>query len=68
MLKYSPVIKEGIPKLKKGSKEYSSYWSTQIDRCKNGYKPSNLNTSFPLASTCNFAPGDVVPIPTSKLL
>ena len=40
MLKYSPVIKEGIPNLKKGSKEYLNYWSTQIDRCKNGYKPS----------------------------
>lgn len=39
MLKYSPVIREGIPNLKKGSKEYYDYWNTQIDRCKNGYKP-----------------------------
>jgi hypothetical protein len=40
MLKYSPVVKEGIPNLRKGSKEYNKYWSTQIDRCRNGYKPS----------------------------
>jgi hypothetical protein len=40
MLKYSPVVKEGIPKLSKGSKEYNKYWSLQIDRCRNGYKPS----------------------------
>jgi hypothetical protein len=40
MLKYSPVVREGIPVLKKGSKEYYKYWNTQIDRCKNGYKPS----------------------------
>ena len=40
MLKYSPVIKEGIPQLARGSKEYNAYWATQIDRCRNGYKPS----------------------------
>jgi len=40
MLKYSPVVKEGIPQLAPGSKDYNRYWSLQIDRCKNGYKPS----------------------------
>tara|TARA_R110002110_G_scaffold175861_1_gene379637 strand:+ start:2911 stop:4788 length:1878 start_codon:yes stop_codon:yes gene_type:complete len=40
MLKYSPVIREGIPQLQKGSKDYFKYWNTQIDRCKNGYKPN----------------------------
>ncbi len=40
MLKYSPVVRNGIPELKRGSKEYKKYWHTQIDRCKNGYKPS----------------------------
>ena len=39
MLKYSPVIIEGIPNLKKGSKEYNQYWAKQIDRCLHGYKP-----------------------------
>lgn len=38
-LKYSPVVKDGIPNLKAGSKEYKQYWATQIDRCRNGYKP-----------------------------
>jgi hypothetical protein len=38
--KYAPVAKEGIPKLKIGSKEYIKYWNLQIDRCKNGYKPN----------------------------
>lgn len=40
MLKYSPVVREGIPNLIKGSKDYFAYWKLQIDRCKNGYKPS----------------------------
>jgi len=40
MLKYSPVVREGVPQLAVGSKEYNRYWTMQIDRCKNGYKPS----------------------------
>jgi len=40
MLKYSPVVKEGIPAYKKYSKDWKKYWALQKDRCLNGYKPS----------------------------
>ena len=41
MLKYSPVVREGIPAYKKYSSEWQKYWALQRDRCINGYKPSS---------------------------
>jgi len=39
-LKYSPATKFNTDRLETGSIEYYDYWENEIDRCKNGYKPS----------------------------
>ena len=39
MLKYSPVVKDGVPDYKVGSLDYKRYWNLQYKRCLNGYHP-----------------------------
>jgi hypothetical protein len=40
--KYQPVVNDkSYHKLTKGSIEYRDWWNIQLDRCKNGYKPTN---------------------------
>lgn len=39
MPNYAPVAKEGIPKLRRGTREWREYWAEQIRRCREGFKP-----------------------------
>ena len=41
MANYNPISKNGIPELKFGSSEFMKFWNKELDRCKNGYKPTN---------------------------
>ena len=41
--KYAPLIHEGVPNLNPESIAFREYWDTQIDRCKNGFKPKGMD-------------------------
>tara|TARA_R100001594_G_scaffold45372_1_gene78209 strand:+ start:21627 stop:23450 length:1824 start_codon:yes stop_codon:yes gene_type:complete len=40
--KYRPIVHKGHPDISSDSVAYQEYWSQEIERCKNGYKPKGM--------------------------
>ena len=41
--KYQPLVYEGVPALNTESVAYREYWDEQIRRCKEGFKPKDMD-------------------------